>query len=1018
MEGPLANALDHKLLDSRKTLLQITVSGLGTSVLDPATGQSTYVKGDDCLACLADLARYIREDESRLRLVIRQLIRWRIVEMDLVPLLLVSGEDRHLFRAGLRLLVALTGPLAGPSAAMQALHRTSDYTAAGDHADYLARLKEAKGALLQEKVFRQLSQSILLVFAKRPDMREAYDLEIGMNCLLVVRNLARISDSPPPVPLAKGRRGTLSTDRAFDGTPLAGLLVVRMREAHLMEMFASLMGACEPGRLEADRLALQASTDRVKLADADLVAPVILETLAALLAGAQPTCLADHLANPTASPPPTTTATPGRRPSTGATAPGAEPPTTPRRASALDSRLQAALAQETSSPGRSPGGSRHARFSGTFRLQSSANSAMTISTAGGSLRGKNFDEDKARRIAPFIKIAQSQDLGVRKTTLDAKAVGILAEALQLFLRSNFRVFVGFFMERHRTTEIGPNRGELVQFIWLWHYMAAFVAAHAAHEIRRSQQAARAQARAQQAGQPGPHTSPATLPPSQLPEHPPTDVLFRQLACFLSNDSLTFLTERIRHLYVEDKHITDYGMSFVNWTNTHAAVLAYSEMLNLLGVMLKGSRTMQQFSEALQRKIYFNNVLLPMAHDMLQRFPRSGNPALLADITVLVLRLLQLLEVYSKGRPSIIVMERRSDMAASRPRARHTPRPGGSDSESEEPPENRPASDDPRSATERSLQREKEQTFRGFLKSFCTDAIMDRYIEVLDRYQYNTPLVNQAVLWTFYTIFKMLPSYRPLLYKLTFLCTAESVLELLALRDDATSKSHTEVLTFLVACFFERWRASPSMFFEILFDKPESVSLYLQSGDTASFRKHKSHKRAAPAPASPGKGPDNPAAASPHSTEDEESSASASDSEGSDFELAETQPLARTNAGPVKRQRSGHNSHPRSGEAAMAGARRRFTDSPVDLAGSDLPEPGDFVSMMTATPRKRRNRGRAMLSLGTEEDPTDDDGTPVHDLTDKAGSSPRRPGMVTSLPAEAITSLSVSSNSGVRVPRQT
>ena len=84
--------------------LLATYSGLGTQDGD------NYYPGEDCLACVKDLIRGLRNDDP-LCSVRRQLGSAKTLSMDLLPLLEQCGESDGVLRSDLiRLLVNLTQP--------------------------------------------------------------------------------------------------------------------------------------------------------------------------------------------------------------------------------------------------------------------------------------------------------------------------------------------------------------------------------------------------------------------------------------------------------------------------------------------------------------------------------------------------------------------------------------------------------------------------------------------------------------------------------------------------------------------------------------------------------------------------------------------------------------------------------------------------------------------------------------------------------------------------------------------
>lgn len=83
--------------DVLKSSLLLTVGALGGFEEDPHTLERTYVKGDECLECMSDLVRAIKRDEEE-SAVLWQLAEWRILQKDLVHILVGYAEDETMFR--------------------------------------------------------------------------------------------------------------------------------------------------------------------------------------------------------------------------------------------------------------------------------------------------------------------------------------------------------------------------------------------------------------------------------------------------------------------------------------------------------------------------------------------------------------------------------------------------------------------------------------------------------------------------------------------------------------------------------------------------------------------------------------------------------------------------------------------------------------------------------------------------------------------------------------------------------
>ncbi|RKP15388.1 timeless protein-domain-containing protein [Piptocephalis cylindrospora] len=92
-------------------------TALGGPELDEVTGKESYALGDECLDCLKDLKRFLREDDQLPdKPLLRTLGNWKMVQTDLLPIFLLSApcqskEQGWLAGACVELLVPLTWPI-------------------------------------------------------------------------------------------------------------------------------------------------------------------------------------------------------------------------------------------------------------------------------------------------------------------------------------------------------------------------------------------------------------------------------------------------------------------------------------------------------------------------------------------------------------------------------------------------------------------------------------------------------------------------------------------------------------------------------------------------------------------------------------------------------------------------------------------------------------------------------------------------------------------------------------------
>jgi hypothetical protein len=168
--------------------LMLCVSGLGSKQL--IDGESVYVIGDECDACLGDLQRYLRRDSPKDMAAHKQLGAWALAKEHLLPMLLAQVRDERLVFNLLKLLVKLTMPV-GPE------HADPDLQAAIDaHKAAFAGCARAVCAIK-----RMLEAP--LARARRGGEEDEADNDLIELVLVLFRNLLH---APPPDATPPGAR--------------------------------------------------------------------------------------------------------------------------------------------------------------------------------------------------------------------------------------------------------------------------------------------------------------------------------------------------------------------------------------------------------------------------------------------------------------------------------------------------------------------------------------------------------------------------------------------------------------------------------------------------------------------------------------------------------------------------------------------------------------------------------------------------------------------------------------------
>ncbi|KAJ3050999.1 Topoisomerase 1-associated factor 1 [Rhizophlyctis rosea] len=171
--------------DREKRLLEIC-SALGGYEEMPGVDYShinrSYVVGDECIDCLRDLKRMLRQDaETSQHLVIRKLGNWQIVQKDLIPILKIAvhHENDKLATAAAEILVPLTWPVDLESA---------------DSFTELEHLRSYKGAFVQNDVLPSVMHVLISALAIDYPIRSINDHGKIRLILTLFRNLLAIPD--------------------------------------------------------------------------------------------------------------------------------------------------------------------------------------------------------------------------------------------------------------------------------------------------------------------------------------------------------------------------------------------------------------------------------------------------------------------------------------------------------------------------------------------------------------------------------------------------------------------------------------------------------------------------------------------------------------------------------------------------------------------------------------------------------------------------------------------------------
>ncbi|XP_041097860.1 protein timeless homolog [Polyodon spathula] len=152
--------------------------------------EETYHREPDCLESVKDLIRYLRHEDDT-RDIRQQLGAGRILQNDLLPLVVQHHQDRALFDACIRLMVNLTQP------ARLCFGKVPDDPAFRHHFLQVESCLQAyKEAFANEKLFGVLSEKLYTLLQLDWEQRQEEDNLLIERILLLVRNVLHVPADP------------------------------------------------------------------------------------------------------------------------------------------------------------------------------------------------------------------------------------------------------------------------------------------------------------------------------------------------------------------------------------------------------------------------------------------------------------------------------------------------------------------------------------------------------------------------------------------------------------------------------------------------------------------------------------------------------------------------------------------------------------------------------------------------------------------------------------------------------
>lgn len=203
-------------------LLVSLCGGLGKFIYDEK-GQRLYEKDPDCIACLKDVQRFLRRDESETREAFFQLGQCRVAQTDLVPMMIAYPEDHVIVFNALKVLTLMTMPV-DPSSDNPVLQ--------------VKVMQDVKEAVLGQKEAIPLIVGLLAEPLEHHETRrmKQEDHLMAQLVLTFFRNLLCIPDEGSHILTAALKKSK---------TSLQASLLSRLVEEHVLELLLILCQHCD-----------------------------------------------------------------------------------------------------------------------------------------------------------------------------------------------------------------------------------------------------------------------------------------------------------------------------------------------------------------------------------------------------------------------------------------------------------------------------------------------------------------------------------------------------------------------------------------------------------------------------------------------------------------------------------------------------------------------------------------------------------------------------------------------------
>ncbi|KAN0065737.1 Topoisomerase 1-associated factor 1 [Thecaphora frezii] len=584
--------------------------------------RTIYKLGDDCLACLRDLRRLWRQDDTDpSRAIARVFAQVNVLHNDLVPILLRTagkgGKNDKVALACTDLLTAMTWPIDAMAEIHDAVTKDEDTQhvlnlpqlekAQVQYKSSILRLRAADGNEPQRDVLSVVLRHIMLPALSKPRIdRTEKDVGIVSMCLHLYRNLLTIRD-----PIAT----TLSSTDVLANANLQSLLICAMDKAHVLDTL----------------LMLASSADTREFNQWNAVTS---ECIYQIFVGTSPKALCD----------------PSRRADGLGDDATMSDSVTQAASSALSSSL-AAEAKEKRAAILASGATRHSRFGTTINFvgpdghRRMARSQAALKKSVAQLTEENLA--KAKRKAKRRKAAREVGAPKLKASWTPQAAVLLHSWADRFMQTGFETLTRSVLqdirsERDKMGDLDLARIRVMQLGTF--FLEYFLLRKSASEDKHSARASTSSKGKERAidGEPAAAAANADKSPSDDQEWP-----FSYVAGWL--EPWSFKMVLVRSVEAQESR---------SWLEFVSAVQLWTILLRLVDKMSRSRKEDErEVADGLQAQLYYLSETLDACHTIVRAYTKQSFACLDAILTFAHI-MPKMLERYSSNREHMYVRARK------------------------------------------------------------------------------------------------------------------------------------------------------------------------------------------------------------------------------------------------------------------------------------------------------------------------------------------------------------------------